>query len=140
MGIEVDESRWPLVVVRFRGKLEDRELSAYLNKLALNLKRAERARTKTAILFDAPDGVGTTAMQRKAQSDWIDANRLQASMWCAGYAFALPSAALRGVLQAILWLSPMPAPHTIVKTSAEGEAWLMARLERVSHGSLRPQP
>jgi hypothetical protein len=140
MGIEVDESRWPLVVVRFRGTLEDRDMRAYLNKLGQNLQRAERARKKTALLFDAADGVHTTAIQRKAQSEWIDAHAVQASRWCAGYAFALPSTALRGMLQAILWLAPMPAPHIVVKTSDEGEAWLLARLERAERGSLHPQP
>lgn len=45
-------------------------------------------------------------------------------------AFVLASPLVRGLLTAILWISPMPAPHEIVATVAEAEAWLNERLAR----------
>jgi hypothetical protein len=35
---------------------------------------------------------------------------------------------MRSVLRAILMLQPMPCPHTVVATEAEGIAWIEARL------------
>jgi hypothetical protein len=51
--IQVDDTRWPLVTVRFVGDLEDAEMSEYLKFLDRNLARTVSARTKNALLFDA---------------------------------------------------------------------------------------
>jgi hypothetical protein len=45
-----------------------------------------------------------------------------------GVAFALASPLMRGVLRGVLMLQPMPCPHTVVGTEAEGVAWIKARL------------
>ncbi|MBC7173876.1 MAG: hypothetical protein H5U40_15655, partial [Polyangiaceae bacterium] len=45
-----------------------------------------------------------------------------------GYAFVISSSLVRGALTAILWLAPMPAPHRVVGTVGEGEAWLRGLL------------
>jgi hypothetical protein len=45
-----------------------------------------------------------------------------------GIAFALPSPLMRGVLRGVLMIQPIPCPHTVVGTEAEGVAWVKARL------------
>ena len=45
-----------------------------------------------------------------------------------GVAFSLPSPLMRGVLRGVLMLQPMPCPHTVVGTEAEGVSWVKARL------------
>ena len=129
-AIEFDDSRWPLVVVTFRGEITDAEFNAYLKALERNLERCEKSRVKTAILFDTENGGASNAAQRKAQSEWIKKHFQHSAKWCVGYAFAIPSAIVRGMLQAIFWLSPMPSEHIVVKTRAEAELWLSSRLER----------
>lgn len=132
LGIHVDDAAWPLVVVSFRGAITDAQFAAYLQALEHNLERSERGQTKIAVLFDAAHGGASSAAQRKAQSDWIALHYQRSAVWCVGYAFAIPSTIVRGMLQAILWFSPMPAPHTVVGTRSEGEAWLRAKLANTS--------
>ena len=58
----------------------------------------------------------------------MKANHDKSAAYCAGYAFVIDSAVVRGILTAILWLAPMPAPHVVVSTVEEGERWLREKL------------
>jgi hypothetical protein len=123
-GIQVDESRFPLVVVTFVGQLADHEFDRYL----LTMSRVLQRRTKNALVFDALRAAAPTAMQRSKQAAWLKANRDLIVQYSCGSAFVIASAIIRGGLTAILWVSPIPGAHTVVSTLAEGEAWAFGRL------------
>jgi len=127
-SIRIDQSRWPLVVVTHAGRPTDEEFDAYLVRLKDNLDRAVRERKKTVLIFDATHAVGTDAKQRQRQAAWMKEHAEPSRLHSAGYAFVIPSTMIRGVLTAILWLSPMPAPYVIVSTIAEAEAWCKQKL------------
>jgi hypothetical protein len=123
-GIEVDESRFPLVVVTFVGQVADHEFDRYLLTMSHVLNR----RAKNALVFDARRAAAPSAMQRSKQAAWLKSNRDAIQQYSCGSAFVIASAIIRGGLTAILWVSPIPGAHTVVSTLAEGEAWALDRL------------
>jgi hypothetical protein len=126
-SVQIDDSRWPLVTVRFVGDTLDEDFRQYLSFLNANMDRAEAAQTKTAVLFDARAGGRVSASTRQQMADWIRRNAEQTRRTCVGFAFVFDSAMVRGALTAILWLVPMPAPHTVVATLLEAENWMAER-------------
>ena len=123
-SVEIDESRWPLVTVRFEGIVDDETFRAYLEGLAGLLRRGE----SYALLFDARHADRTPPVQRKMQAEWMQAHEAELRRLCVGTAFVITSPLVRGVLTAVLWISPMAMPHTVVSTVEEAERWLHASL------------
>ena len=135
--VHIDDSKWPLVRMHFpTDEWPDDEFERYLKYLEDNLNRAERAGVKTALLFNASGSPNADAQRRKWQADWMKKHNEQSARMTAGYAFVIDSTVVRGLLTAILWLAPMPAPHTVVRTEEEAESWLRARLAEANDGSL----
>lgn len=128
--VSVDDSGWPLVIVTYSGVPRDDEFDDYLKRLSINLERAQRERIKIAMVFDATESAGPNAKHRARQAEWMKEHEALSKLHSAGYAFIIPSSFLRGVLTAILWLAPMPAPHVIVASLAEGERWCRQRLSQ----------
>lgn len=128
MSCVVDDSRWPLLTVVWRGTVSNEEFTAYLRELDRNLARTKEAETRTAILMDARSAAATNSVQRKMQAEWMKANEFDCRRYCAGFGFVLDSALVRGALTAILWLAPLPAEHIVCATVDEADKWLCQRL------------
>lgn len=121
--ITIDDSRSPLLVIRYVGIVSDDEFKRYLDEM-----KAIRSRGPGVAVLDATGSGSTPATQRKMQADWLRRNREMLRRNSLGTAFVIPSAAIRGVLTAILWISPLPSPHIVVSTYDEGERWAIERL------------
>lgn len=114
---QIDDSRWPLVVVRFDGAMSDPEFEKYLAGVTEILERG----STNYLIFDTTKSAAPTAKQRKRQADWITEHTAMIKRHSAGTAYVIPSALLRGMLTAILWLSPSPVEHVVVSTMREAE-------------------
>ncbi len=123
-SIRIDESRFPLIVVTFVGSQDEADFSAYLEWMTALAKR----RVKAVTVFDATKAGPTSATQRARQGAWIKTNRALIQQFSCGSAFVVSSAIVRGALTAILWIAPVPGPHTIVATFEEAERWALERL------------
>lgn len=123
-SITIDEGRFPLVTVTFVGDVSNDEFKAYLERLDRLLARGE----PNAMVMDARRSARSPAIQRKLQADWIKEREALLRRLSCGTAFVITSPLVRGVLTAILWLQPMPQPHTVVATPEEAEAWAIAKL------------
>ncbi len=134
--ITFDESRWPLVVVRYDAKVDENEFEELLSRLDKNVRKAASARQKTALIYDSTSGYQASPRIRKRQAEWMKANAEATRLNCAGIGFVINSSLVRGVLTAILWLSDMPAPYTVVGTLAEAEDWCEKELG--AHGVTLP--
>ncbi len=64
----------------------------------------------------------------RLQAEFMKNYREKIEQRVIAVAFSLPSPLMRGVLRGVLMLQPMPCPHTVVGTEAEGVAWVKARL------------
>lgn len=124
--ILIDESEAPLYVVRFEGITTDDQFRAYLDHVLRITKRGEMH----AMVYDATLAGWIPPSQRKLQADWMrEHDKLNRDLTVC-LSFVLPSPLLRGVLTAILWLQPMPCPHSVVSTLDEGLSFCRARLGR----------
>ncbi len=124
IGYEIDDSRFPLVVVRFVGLLTDEDFRAYLERA-----EAVRSRGPNAAILDATHAGYLPARQRRMQAEWMKRHREMLRRNSLGSAFVVPSPLIRGVLTAILWIADMPGPHVVVETYAEAEEWVRAKLD-----------
>jgi hypothetical protein len=122
-GYEVDDSRFPLVIVRYRGLLDDEAFEAYLQRL-----QEVRSRGPNVAVLDATHAGYLPASQRRRQAEWLREHAGMMRDNSLGTAFVIPSTLIRGVLTAILWIVPMPGPHVVVETHEQGEEWARARL------------
>jgi hypothetical protein len=123
-SIHVDLSRPQIMLVTFDGGVTDEQFEDYLRGMSKNLQR----RTRTVTILDARRAVRTPPKQRKRQADWLIENDLLLKQFSAGSAFVITSPIVRGVMTAILWISPLPTPHTVVGTLSEAELWASDRL------------
>ncbi len=138
MSYVIDDRRWPLLKVIWKGAVTNEEFMAYLGELERNLARTNAAGTRTAILMDARSAAATDSVQRRMQAEWMKANELACRRLCVGFGFVLDSALVRGALTAILWLAPLPAEHLVCSTIEEAEKWLCQRLQAA--GVIVPPP
>ena len=120
----MDESAWPLVRVRYHAKPTIEELDESLERLDAMYQRDGWR----VLIIEVDAGVTLDAALRRRQADWMTRQRATIQRGCAGIAFVLPSRLLRGMLTAILWIQPLPAPHRVVGTTEEAETWCHARL------------
>lgn len=120
----IDESQWPLVRIRYDTSPSIEELDAHHARMD---KMYEREGWR-AVLIEVATGVSLNAPMRRRQAEWLARQRAVMASKCAGLAFVLPSALHRGMLTAVLWIQPLPAPHCVVSTVEEAETWCRERL------------
>ena len=119
--IQVDDSRFPLVVVRFVGPNTDEEFRSYLQAMDRLL---EDSRGFYGLLYDATEARMPSGRQSRMQTAWMEANEDAIRRSSVGTAFVISSVAIRGVLRAILMMQSMSTPYRVEATVAAAEAWL----------------
>ncbi len=124
-AIPIDDSRHPIVVVTFVGLATDAEFQDYLTRME---KMILSRRETNCTILDATRAGNTPPVQRRMQADWLKRNEDLLRQYSAGTAFVIDSSLVRGLLTAILWMSPMATPHTIVASLDEAESWAAAQL------------
>jgi hypothetical protein len=127
VAIEVDDSRWPLVVIRWpEAKITDADVDAFLATSRGHLARKERF----VSLHDGVRATGLDGKQRKVMADHVTAHRDALARWHVAAAIVVASPVLRGVITAVNWLAPPPFPQQTFATLEEGERWLREMLAR----------
>jgi hypothetical protein len=117
-AIRIKTDRWPLVIVDLEGAWSDLQFEQYIAEMTDVLMR-DGFRT---LVYDATKCTSVTASQRKLQAEWLTTHGARIRECTGGLAFVLPSPLVRGVLTAILWMSPLPAPHAVVASLSAAEA------------------
>lgn len=132
MRIEAD--KFPLIIVRWAGPVSERELARFFTTMDGLADRAALAGTHYAVISDGE--ADFTAMQRKQIADWTAGFPEQRARWDLGNFVVLKSAAARGVLTAIRWLSPKLSKVFVFASFDEAQA---AARERIA-SSVTPAP
>lgn len=115
---EIDESRFPLVFVAFRGPIAIDALDGYFARI----DRFCKERRRFALVVDTTRAAVPSAGVRKHVADAIAARKIAFGRHCVGVAIVITNALLRGATTAVLWIEPFPHPHEIVATKGEGQA------------------
>ena len=121
---EFDERAFPILVVTCPPSCSDQEFKAFLERTGALYSRGQ----KFVQVFDCMQGGAVSARQRGWQADFNKKYDAQIREMNLGMAFAMSSAMTRGVLTAILWLSPLPCPHAVRSDVAQAIEWAQGQL------------
>jgi hypothetical protein len=123
--IDVDESRWPLVVIRWpTTAVTDDHVTAFLASSRVHLARCERF----ASLHDGVRATGLDGKQRKRMADHVREHHDALARYHVAAAIVASSSLIRGVITAVNWVAPPPFPQHTFAASADAEAWLVEML------------
>jgi len=114
-GVSFDTSAYPFVRIRF-GRFGDVEFEGFLAEMEELIKRP----APRVLLVDTTHASLPTQAQRRRMTQWFAHHRERLKHDVAGIAFVVPSAVMRGVLTAIFWMQPLPAPYLFVPSVPEG--------------------
>lgn len=123
--VSIDDSRWPLRVVRFVGTATPRQYEQYLEETTACLRRRERYISIT----DLSRGGIPTPEQRQRQVLWMHEHEALVRDVLLGVAFVVTSPALRLAVSTVMHLKPMPVPYFIAAWELDAAAWAIAHLE-----------
>jgi hypothetical protein len=125
MGYIFDTSEWPIAQFRFIGRLNPTEREQYLSDADTLIARNEAY----ACVLDGRHMIMPDSELVRRQSQWIRDNRAAMARLNRGTAFITASAMIRGLVNAVLFFQPFPAPHAFFGTVPEGMSWARARLD-----------
>ncbi len=123
---EIDESKFPIINVRFTGeKSTDENFQAYLN----GNKNCYRHEKNLAIIFDASKASLPSFKHQKIQADWLKEHEGLMKEFCLGTAYVISNPAVRMILKGIFALQKQPVPYEIFGSNAEAQVWVESRFE-----------
>ncbi|HEX8437607.1 hypothetical protein [Archangium sp.] len=123
-SIRIDDSLWPLRVVRFVGATTPEQFDHYLEGAAACLRRGE----KFISILDLTRGVPTPEL-RQRQAEWIQKHDALLRECQLGVAFVIISPLMRLALSAIFYFKAMPVPYVVTAQLSEAALWAISRLE-----------
>jgi hypothetical protein len=123
--VSLDDSRWPLQVVRFVGSATLRQHEQIMEEMTVRLRRRERHLS----LIDLSRGGIPTAEQRQRYVAWIQKNEALMSEVLLGMALVITSPAMRLAVSTVFHLKPLPVPYFIASWELDAAAWSIAHLE-----------
>lgn len=123
----IDERRWPLAIFESPGPLSPSEIDAdsFYAELTRCLKKRERFATLHDIRNTRPD-----ASRRRRFAQWVKDNDAELRLRLAAHAVVVDSGFQRGMITAILWMTPSPCPMKVFGDREEAERWLLGELDR----------
>ncbi|MFL5355516.1 hypothetical protein [Archangium sp.] len=123
--VSIDDSRWPLQVVKFVGSATLRQHEQVMEGMTARLRRRERHLS----LIDLSQGGIPTAEQRQRYVLWIQENEALMREVLLGMALVINSPAMRLAVSTVMHLKPLPVPYFIASWELDAAAWSIAHLE-----------
>lgn len=121
--VDVDDSRYPLVIMRVDGS--DHETARSLNA-ALDVQLSKRQRF--AVVLVVVTTSMPTASVRKIIADHAKTQEHAMKRWIAGSADVVSSKWARYAITAVHWLAPPGYPHEVFGNEEEAVQWATALL------------
>jgi hypothetical protein len=117
--IHFDDSRWPIVVVRYPSRIDPRDWDEHLTRVIGYVKTD----LPWGMINDSRGAAHPTATQRQGIIDLYDAHEeLVRKNWRAT-AIVCDSKVIVGVLTALTWVRPPPHPFRPFSDYGEGARW-----------------
>ncbi len=128
MPVEVDDSRFPFVLITFHGRLTDEEFERYLGETEDIMER-RGGESRYAVILDARESGMPTSKQARMQADYLARNEKRLEEVSVGTVFVIASPMIRGAMKAILWMQSMPNEQAVVDTLEAAESRARDMLE-----------
>ena len=124
-SVSIDDSRWPLRMVRFVGTATLQQYEDYLAETSACLRRRERY----VSIIDLSRGGMPPTQQRQRQVAWLQEHEPLVREVLLGVAFVITSPLVRLAVSTILHFKPVPVPYIMTSREQEAAAWASARIE-----------
>ena len=125
MAYEVDDGRWPLVIVRATAAVnDDSALDGMYRALEAQLSKGLRF----VVLLDVRGGTSSPARRRRLLA-WAERNTSPLGRSLTALAAVVGNGIERGFVTAVLWSRSPPFPVRVFSDPAEAQAWLMREFE-----------
>jgi hypothetical protein len=123
--IQLDDSHWPLLILRMKGLATESQFEEYLAQLEALLRRGERyVSISDATWLGVPP-----AYQRHRQAAWSHQHEAALREQVLGHASIITSPFVRLSVSLLLHLKPLPHPHIAVVDMPTALHWVTRRLE-----------
>lgn len=119
MGMSIDESRFPVVVIDVWDRMDDGDVAGFLAGGERWLAR----RLPYAIVVVARQAGIPAIAQLKPALQWMKDRKADLDRWHRGFALVTDSAVVRGAMRAILVLRPMSAHQLVTAERDEAIVW-----------------
>ena len=119
----------PLTLMRPSGTPSDEELAEALRAITEFLEGELRAQRRGVMIVDMSRAGALRAGQRRIASDWMKDNNHIYKHVAIGSALIIASSIVRGVLTALLWVSPIDMPYESCSNLDDAVRWAITRLE-----------
>lgn len=119
MGLSIDESRFPVVVLDVRDRMTEDDIRGVL-------AAGERwlARTQPYAIVVVAQQTGIPAISTlKPAFHWMKEHEDELERWHCAFALVTDSAVVRGAMRAVLILRPMSAHQLVTASRNEAIAW-----------------
>ncbi len=136
MPVDVDDSKYPYVVITFSGRMTDDEFERYLAETESIMER-RGPEGPYAVILDARQSGMPTSKQARMQADYLARHEEALAKVSVGTVFVIAAPVIRGAMKAILWMQSMPNEHVVVESLEAAEEWARAKL--VSSGVSVPE-
>ena len=129
-SINVDDSQWPLLLVRFEGMTSRQHFEEYLARRTAYLER----QAPHVVLFDTLRAWPASEELRIREAEWLQQHEARLRELMLGTAYFITSPPMRLALSLLLHRKPLPSPYLVVSSLKEGVAWAAARCEQAGLG------
>lgn len=126
----LDEARWPVLTMTWRGALEDHEVDQHFAEVLEVARAAQRRGQRFSIVMDMRDFGRPTIAQRRYAAARMTLLYEELARALVGVAHFTPSLITRGVLRALYWYAPPPFPTFVTSELAAAIRWAERRVER----------
>jgi hypothetical protein len=134
--IELDDSRWPIVVMRYPPTIDDDDFARHIERIVSYIQRRE----PWGLLNDTRDGAIPNLAQTKAIVAMYDANEALVRTYWRGTALVFDSPFFAAVLTTLTWMRPQFHPFKAFRRYDDAMAWLTERLEAECRAMLEGCP
>ncbi|WP_257462494.1 hypothetical protein [Archangium lipolyticum] len=124
-SLTVDESLWPLVVVRIGRNLTAEDVEAYLSARSAHLRREE----PHVCIIDTRQVHMPPVQLRQRYTDWLRDNALQLRHWMLGSAYIIESPAVRMMMSVIRHFAAMTTPFVVTASLTPAASWAAERFQ-----------
>ncbi|MEZ4287362.1 MAG: hypothetical protein R3A47_04295 [Polyangiales bacterium] len=126
MPFQMDIHDFPLVHMVFEGEFDEHSWEADM----LEIPKVVKKRGKFAFCIDCTNIGSITPNQRRTISKLVKNDPYGAFAQCIAMGITLPATWQRGMLTAIMWITPFSMPVQAFKTHDETTAWVRSELTR----------
>jgi hypothetical protein len=129
MPFTLDDSLWPLLIIRLSGTSSDLEYEKFLERLSGFLHRRE---PYFSIVDTSQSGLPNSA-QRQRQVEFGRVHDELERTWGRATAFIVTSPFVRVAMSLYFHVRPLQVPHVIVDDMDVALAWIASRMESTGY-------